>query len=234
MRLSHTAAPLLVLVMAGCAPGNPGLYIGNVIAANDQCEYDSGNAALLQGTLDVSVPGNVYSAGLVFNNQLLNLAQSGSSGYPVMANPNIIQVTSVEVELQDIGGAPIALSGGNPFSSPAGAISVPSGDGATAGTAIGAVILIPAAYVPDLPASGTIVAVVRAIGVTLGGAEVVSPEFGFPINLCSGCLVGCAVDADGAPICSPSCTPGQDTAHLECVSATDLTPTITASCRVGG
>lgn len=238
MRLPHHVVPLLVLAMVGCAPGNPGLYIGNVISPNDQCEYSASNAAFLQGTLDVSVPGNVYTAGLVFNNQLLNLAQSGSSGYPVMANPNIIQITAVEVELRDLGGVPLALSGGNPYTSPAGAVSVPSGDGMTPGTAIGAVIVIPAVYVGELAAlagsNGTIVAVLRAIGTTLGGAELVSPEFGFPINLCNGCLWACAVDEDGVPVCSPSCTPGQDSAHLECVSATDLRPAISASCRVGG
>lgn len=222
--------PLLVLALVGCAPGNPGLFISNVVAPNDQCLYATSNAALFQGILDVGIPNNSYEAVLVFNNQLISLSQTGMTGFPVMANPNIINVHSIEVEIRDIGGAVLALSGANPTTVPVGAIAVPTGDGMTAGSSLGSVTIIPAVYTEDLAGmaltNGSVVVSLRAIGETLGGAEVVSSEFNFPVHFCSGCLIPpvCVVDMDGENICNPSCTPGQDSVHLSC----DL------SCFAGG
>jgi len=220
--------PLILTLLAGCAPGNPGLVIGNVIDPDDQCIIASAGAARTSGVLDVGIPGNRYDAAFRYINQLVNLSQTGTSGIPIMADPNSIHVQSVEVELRDIGNVPLALAGlPNPFTIPAGSIVVPSGDGMSGGESLGSAQIIPAAYVGELAAvagtDGQVVVAVTAIGTTLGGAEVVSNPFIFPIQLCSGCLTACLMDAEGMPICSPTCRPGQDTLHIAC----------DASCRVG-
>lgn len=211
--------PVLLLAMVGCAPGNPGLFISNVVAPNDQCLYDTSNATFFRGFFDTAIENNSYEAVLVFNNQLLNLAQSGGSGFPVMADPNVINVHSLEIELRDGGGAALAITA-PAFTVPVGGTAIPSGDGMTVGAGLGAVTLIPRGYAGELAGiagtNGSIVVSMRAIGQTLGGAEVVSSEFYFPIHFCSGCLLTCLRDSDGEEICRPSCTPGQDSVHVAC------------------
>lgn len=219
---------VLVLTLCGCAPGNPGLVIGNVVAADDQCTFTPTGAAQLGGVFDVGIPNNSYEATFRFVNQLLNLSQTGSSGFPVMSDPNQIQVQSLEVELRDIGQTPLALAGlPNPFTIPVGGVLVPSGDGEMAGESLGSARIIPAAYTAELAAvagaDAIIIVAVTAIGTSLGDAEVVSTEFIFPIELCSGCLTACLMDDEGMPLCVPTCRPGQDEIHIAC----------DASCVVG-
>ena len=222
---------MVLLTAAGCAPGNPGLVIGNVIAPDDQCAFSASGAALPVGIFDLAVADNSYEAVLRFNNQLINLSQTGSSGFPIMADPNVINVGSVEIELRDIGGVPLALGADFPsrFALAAGTVTIPSGDGMAAGEALGFVQLIPPAYRAELAAvagnEAMIVVAISAVGTTLGGAEVVSNEYIFPVRLCTGCLSpGCLVDAEGANICRPACRPGQDQVHVSC----------DATCVVGG
>jgi len=224
MRRAITVLALAAGLLGGCAPGNPGLYIGNVVAPDDTCAYAANSSALLIGTLDVAVPNNGYDATFRFVNQLVNLSQTGSAGFPPMSDPNVILVREAEVEIQDIGGNPLAFAGGlpNPFTVPVGAVAVPSGDGMSSGESVGLVQIVPPAYTADLAgAAGTdaqIVVSVTAIGRTLGDAEVVSSPFTHTIQLCSGCLVpACPVtDSEGELICAPSCTPGQDSVHISC------------------
>ncbi len=218
MRRALFVAALVAL--SGCAPGNPGLVVGNVIAPDDSCTYTTNGSARTIGYLDVSVPGNSYEAEFRYLNQLISLAQSGVSGFPVMADPNVMHVEALEIEIRDIGNAPLAFGGPNPFTVPAGSVAIASGDGMQAGEGLGGAQIVPAAYVAELGAlAGTdamIVVAVKAIGRTAGGAEVVSDEFIYPIQLCSGCLLACLMDDEGMPICLPSCTPGQDEVHVAC------------------
>lgn len=223
MRRALTVLALATGLLVGCAPGNPGLYIGNVVAPDDTCAFAANSPALLQGTLDVAVPDNSYDATLRLVNQLTNLSQTGASGFPPMSDPNVIVVRQAEVEIQDIGGNPLAFAGGlpNPFTIPVGGVAVPSGDGMSSGEAVGLTQIVPAAYTADLAAAaGTdaqIIVSITAIGTTLGDAEVVSAPFTFPIQLCSGCLVtGCLMDEEGEPLCIPACDPGQDQVHTAC------------------
>lgn len=217
----------LVLALAGCAPGNSGLIVGNVIAPDDQKVYAVGNDALTSGVLDVNAYFDGYlNAGYQMHvrmlNQLVDLGNNGTSGVP-MANPNLISVQQAEVELQDVGGAPLALGLPNPFTVPAGGVVVPSSDGTTPGEAIAAFEVIPLVYRDALLGSGgtTVVASVQAIGQTAGGAEVVAPPFTFPIQICDGCLLRCSVNDDGTPVCQESLTPGQDYVQYDCGGVPD-------------
>lgn len=218
MRRAIFVAALVAL--SGCAPGNPGLIVGNVIAPDDSCTYTTNGLARTIGYLDVLAARNGYFAEFRYLNQLISLAQSGVSGFPVMADPNVIQVEALEIEIRDIGNVPLAFGGPNPFTVPAGSVAIASGDGMQAGEGLGGALIVPPAYVAELGTlAGTdamIVVAVKAIGRTAGGAEVVSDEFIYPIQLCSGCLVACLMDDEGMPICLPSCTPGQDEVHVAC------------------
>lgn len=221
MRRSLLSLALTSALAAGCAPGNPGLVVSNVIDPDDQCVYAIGGIARTIGYFDVGVPNNSYEAAFRFLNQLMNLSQSGVAGFPPMADPNVIQVQALEVEIRDIGNRPLAFfDGANPFTVPVGGVAVPSGDGMQAGEGLGFAQIIPPVYAADLgEVAGTdamIVVSVRAIGRTAGGAEVVSDEFIFPVQLCSGCLSVCLTDDMGEPLCRPTCLPGQDNVHIAC------------------
>ena len=210
----------LVLALAsltGCAPGNPGLVILNVVSPNGQCLFDVGNPALASGILDATVPpGRLrgYTVGLRVGNQLINLASNGSRGVP-SADPNILTLESVEVELQDTAGNLIDVGGlPNPFTQPASGGAIPSSDGSAVSEGIAFAEVIPLIYVDALAGANgsTIIVQIRAVGRTVGDAEVVSPVFGFPVTVCIDCLFGCPREADmeAAAICRATCFPGQD------------------------
>jgi hypothetical protein len=203
---------LCAALLGGCAPGNPGLYIANVISLNDQCAADVSNDAISSGILDVSSTQVRYAVSLRMLNQLISLGEDGRDN-PPMADPNLVSLREVEVELRDISGAPISV-GVNPYVVPANGF-VPSSAGMTIGEGIGAAEIIPPQVGAGLTGLGdaTIVAVIRAVGVTAGDAELVSPEFHFPITLCDGCLYACQLDEEMMPECNPTCGPGQDFVH---------------------
>lgn len=200
-----------VLVLAGCAPGNPGLILAGALAPDDACELDTSGTVLVEGVLDVA-PGRVsYTIhGLVFN-QLINLSSTGGA-FPPMADPNVITITHAEVELRDVQDNPLALDGlPNPYRVPAAGF-IPSAEGNEAGSGIATVEAIPPLYGERLRASAgsRIIVAVRVLGVTAGGAEVLSAELAWPVEQCSGCLFACAVNDEGERLCAPSCRPGQD------------------------
>lgn len=225
----------LMLALAGltsCAPGNPGLVVLNVVSPNGQCLYDVGNPFQSAGVLDVTGPDqNVltgYVAAFRVGNQLINLAQPGTSG-PPMADPNSMTVTTMEVELQDIAGSPLDLGGlPNPFSIPASGAALPSSDGTAVSEGLTVAEIVPLIYVDALrgSAGSRILAQVQAVGRTQGDAEVVSMPFVFPITLCADCLFGCSRDADDVAICQATCNPGQDGVQTTCAE-------ILASCSAG-
>jgi hypothetical protein len=216
--------------LAGCAPGNPGLVVGGVIGPNETCILDVGNPRLTRGALDVAAFEVSYSMTPVLFNQLINLSTQGA---PPRADPNVVNVVRAEVELRDVNGAPFLLGAlPNPFTVPATGF-IPSSDGTSAGVGLGDVEVVPPAYGEELRAigTGTIVAAVRVLGVTAGGADVESSEFIWPIDICTGCLFACVRDEEGRAQCTPSCRPGQDTVTV--TPAACDSPDLVTSCVPG-
>jgi len=219
----------LLTALAGCAPGNPGGVVLNVVEPDDQCVLAVGNNARAVGVYDPG-SGQGYDATLRVANQLINLsstgAAGGTSGVP-MADPNVMQVTAAEIELRDIRGE---LIGGfdNPFRVPVGGSLLPSSDGMAFGEGLVDVEVIPPGIAPLLSASvgASVVAEITLFGRTLGDAAVEFPTFVFQIDLpCAtapdamfGCLQSCPDPAAEEPVCINACRPGQDDMHFSCAS----------------
>jgi hypothetical protein len=124
-------------------------------------------------------------------------------------DPSFVHLTEIEVELTDADGNTIDVGAVNPYTIPVSGPLIPSASSATsAGTADVFATIIPSSYGPALSAfnGGYVVAHIRAFGRTLGGIDVDSSSFLWPI------LIG---DSPG-PVCEgdatavDSCFPGQD------------------------
>lgn len=195
------------LMSVGCANGGTGFYISGLVSTNDTCEYDVGNPLIANPRLDIN-SGAPYVAALLYNSQLVD------PGGPLpAANPNVITIQRVQVNVLGLDGAAAGVPG---FSLPASG-AVGTSDGMSAFQAIGTAILLPADYAATL-GPGFVALEIQATGQTLGGETVITPPFQVVLEICAGCLVGCATDGEGLPVCSPSCTPGQDDLHISCLS----------------
>lgn len=211
-------AAWLCVGLAACAPGSPSMFIEGALAPDAQCGYLVSNPFLPGGTLDTSATTITYTLVPELGNQVLDISSEGSTD-PPLADPSTILLRAADVELQDVTGAPLALGAlPNPYQVPATG-SVRSSDGASIGKGLGALEVIPPNYGAQLAGldNVTVVAVIQAVGRTLGDAEVTAPAFYYPIKLCNGCLLlGCITDSTGMPVCRPACLPGQDTQHATC------------------
>lgn len=200
-----------VLVLWGCAPGNPGLILAGALAPDDACEFDQSNPFQVEGVLDVASASVTYTlTGLVLN-QLLDLSSTGGA-LPPMADPNTVLIESAEVELRDVQDNALGFEGlPNPYRVPATGF-VASGEGAEPGRGIATMQVIPPIYGEALrgAAGSRIIVGVRVLGVTAGGTELLSSELAWPVLLCSGCLFACVQDDDEEGLCRSACRPGQD------------------------
>jgi hypothetical protein len=212
-----------ILVLAGCAPSNPGLLVSGALEPlPGLCQVMMGGIPQVRGTLDVTSARVSYTLNVGLLNNLTNVAQP--RGAPPRADSNAINLRSAQVELRDVTGAPFALPGlPNPYTVPAAGFIQSSMDGMMGTAGVASIQIIPPAYGETLReiVEGTVVASVRVVGVTAGDSEVISPEFVWPIEICSGCLYECVRDDDGAALCVPSCFPGQDEVTITPSACTD-------------
>lgn len=194
----------------GCAPSNPGMIAEGIVTHDTSCIYTATSAFLIEGELDVSTPpervgGITYLATFRVGNQLINNAHRD---YPLMADPNRIVFTHVEVTLLDLNESVIV----GPYLVPAsGAVGSTSSMDPTFGLATATIIPDNIGQSLTSFADGAvIIARSRVMGTTAGGSELVSGPVNLTITLCNGCLFQCGRDTTGAAIESLNCFPGQD------------------------
>lgn len=213
------AAVILVsagaLLAPGCAYNESSMYVRaalHVPTATCEVEADATAAALNNGVFDVTI-ANSYSASLLIANQLLR-----------RGDPDRLRIETSKVELY---GADVTLlrerggKGATFFSSASGFAD--ASPGTTPGLGVVSVVLINAAAAADLReelgqgGSTEVTASVVVHGRTLGGVEVESWDWPFPIHVCAGCLCdrslcGAGADDTNAPQLEANCRPGQDDA----------------------
>jgi hypothetical protein len=182
------------------------IYIRNVQSPpanrqNGQCIYLADPTAefLAEGTLDVDVRDS-YQATLLVGSQMLARGDSLNT----RAESNRVHLNGAVVDITNPDGSDINsfTSTGTGFVDPQTANA--SSFGLLAVTVIDAATS--AKIGGQLSANGTpklVLANIKAFGKTLGGVDVETGQFQFPIRVCKGCLITFALGDDPA-------TPGRD------------------------
>lgn len=229
LRLAHRlfGAFGLLLGLSTVAPGcteqsQSMLYVRQVQGLlAPQCTVDNSpdSISIASGTLDVAFRTE-YLATLLVGSQLV------ARGAPELSRTetSAVQIRSAVVRVEDSQGAQLS------------AYTIPvTGfiDASRAGAASFGLVAVQLIDTKAAKAAGTekgprrLFSRVKILGETLGGAEVESAEFGFPITVCSGCLVGFPADSDnpdtdaldcdasGTNVKAAQCYFGQDAA-IDC------------------
>jgi hypothetical protein len=201
-----------VTLTPACAENDRSIFVRHVMAPpqNRQggtCAYtaDENQPPLFEGVLDAALSRN-YIARLLVGSQLVPRANPNDT----RAESNRTHLNGAIVKVTDVSGNVI-----NEFTS-LGSGFVQPGQGDNASFGIISVTLLDNATVDKLGvtrnAPKLVIANVKVFGKTLGGVDVESGEFQYPIRVCAGCLI--------------SFTTGDDptTEPIDCPAAATTTP----------
>jgi hypothetical protein len=178
------AAGLLLLggglLGTSCVDNDSSLFIYGVMDINStQCLAQASSTAVLlpSGTLDREF-ANGYQAALLVGS---HLTEQGSREQ-LRTETSRLSITGAEMTLYGTNNSVIS------FDSPATGLVDPA-DGTDPGLAAVFARLVRAEDLPNLGPDGQMIARVRILGTTLGGQNIKSGHFDYPITLCTGCLV---------------------------------------------
>lgn len=241
-RLSAVAFVASCSALVGCADDEATLFVRQVVAPNDSCEFanDPEQPHFVRGLLDTYFAAE-YSAHVLVGNQMV------AQGSPERLRDETSKVALYEYETRvlDADGAEVAG-----FKAPCSGL-VDQKDGDTEAYGLTNVVLIDsvssAALADASAASGTQQEVVASLivrGRTLGGNEIETGEFLFPISVCRGCSIYFPPSADDAAtpgLCDkgdaddpdPVCTPGVNTGINCLLCRKSATPSAGDPCNPG-
>lgn len=200
LALGVSSSVALYLGASGCTDTVNDIFIQQVLvpqasATTGGCSYlaDPGQAGWLSGYLDLTFTSQ-YDAALLVGSQLV----TRQSRNPLRPETSGINLLGTEVSIQNAAGDTIA----GPFTVPGTGYIQPGASGFQYG-AVGSTLIDTATGSKlrnQLQSSGKsltrVTAHVKAFGTTLGGFNVESGEFVFPITVCIGCLVSFPPDAN--------------------------------------
>lgn len=200
--LVASAIGLSLMVAPACVDNDQSIYVRQVMAPPQQqsggggCLYqaDQSQPALFEGTLDIALT-NSYQAVLLIGNQMIQRGDNLNT----RAEPNKAHVDGAVVRVTDADGNDI-----REFTSPASGFA-DAANGVVANFGLASVTLIDTATVVAIGSkvrtdnNGMLVlANIKVFGETLGGVDLESGEFQFPIRVCRGCLISFAGADDPA------------------------------------
>jgi hypothetical protein len=191
-----------------CVENDQSIFIRNVLAPstnrqNGTCVYtdDPQQPALFEGVLDLGVRDNYFAVVMVAN-QLIARGDPTNT----RAESNRVHLNGAVVKVLDPNGASIAE-----FTSLAtGFVDIQSNNNPAFGTMGVVAIDAPTAAtlragIPNRTTTKQIVINLKAFGKTLGGVDLESGEFQFPMRVCNGCLVSFTGANDVAQQPQPNC-----------------------------
>jgi hypothetical protein len=184
-RFPKTMAAGLFLALAGlsgtsCVDNNSSFFIYGVMDVNStQClaQPDSTSVLLSAGTLDRAF-ANGYEAALLVGS---HLTERGSRE-KLRTETSRLSITGAHITLYGTNGAALT------FDTPATGLVNPA-SGTDPGLAAVFARLVRYEDMANLGADGQIIARIKILGTTLGGQDIESGDFDYPITLCTGCLV---------------------------------------------
>lgn len=176
-----------LLSMSACAENRTTLFIerGLYIPPEDDCLISVDLNGLQSGVMDLDLT-NSYSASVSVANQMQPLGDPDR----LRAETSRIQLEGFEVEIEGIDATPAVTTYSRRFTS-----IVDPGNGTDPGRTAVTLDMIPGGAITE---EGFYLIHVRIYGTTLGGLEVESPEFVYPLQVCEGCLLTCAEEAGPA------------------------------------
>jgi hypothetical protein len=197
-------------LVEACVHDNSTIFVSDVLApqfvtSGMSCVFtaDPTQPVLGEGRLDVGLTSE-YTAVILVGNQIV---PRGDPNQP-HTETSFVTLEGAVVRIVDSGGNQLFT-----YTQPA-AATIPPSSGTTPGYAsLGVTIidsttakaLIPQVTGANLGKTVPVVSYVRFFGHTLGGESVESDEFGFPINVCAGCLVAFPVAEDNPALGGTNC-----------------------------
>jgi hypothetical protein len=229
-----------------CAHNDQTLFIQGVMPppatqTGGVCSYTTSqtSAFLFSGTYDVGL-GASYPLVMQLGNQMLPRS-TGVAADPIHAESSRISLQGADITITHPDGSAVQRAdGSNASFETLGSAFVDVGSGGTPGLGILGVTGIDQGTTKALCTQLTdpgqridLVLNVKVFGKTLGGTDVESQNFTFPVSVCKGCLVdrsdGCAVSA--TPVATTGakpCSPGADV-PITCGSCVGSSPGICAT-----
>jgi hypothetical protein len=225
-------------LVEACVHDNSTIFVSNVLApqfvtSGMSCVFTANptQPVLAEGRLDVGLAAE-YTAAMLVGNQIV---PRGDPNQP-HTETSYVTLEGAVVRIVDSNGKQL-----NTYTQPV-AATIPPSSGTTPGYASlpGVTIIDSATATALLPkvtntplgnnAGKTVpvVSYVRFFGHTLGGESVESNEFGFPINVCAGCLVSFPVAEDDPRLPGTNCASlgaamsSTMSTSVPCVSGQDL------------
>jgi hypothetical protein len=226
-----TVASLAVLASAvapACAANDQSIYIHHTLAPplnrqNGVCTYepDPTSTFLAEGTLDVLVRDS-YNAYLLVGSQLI----SRGSTVQVRAESNRAHLNGAVVTVTETSGAFLGS-----FTATGTGFVDPQGSDAASFGLLGVTLIdapTTAKIAASLQANQTklVLANVKAFGTTLGGVDLESGGYQFPIRVCKGCLISFVGGDDPA-------SPGKDCNLPLGGGSSSGTSSVTIPCQIG-
>ncbi len=214
-------------VVPACVHDDSSIFVDDVLApqyvtAGMACTFtaDPTQPSLGSGTLDASLLTE-YTAVFLVGNQLV---PRGNPNQP-HTETSYVTIQGAVVRIVDSNGNQL-----NTFTNRA-AGTIPPSSGTTPGyLAVGATIIdsVTSASLGLGGAVDRIVSYVRFFGQTLGGESVETNEFGFPVDVCRGCLISYPLAEMNTSLPEPNCANGgaasssSSSSSVPCVPGQDL------------
>jgi hypothetical protein len=234
---------LLLLAGAGCADDRSTFFVRQVQAPKDDCTVSADRSALFLtgGTLDVMfVDGSGNPPDFQLTPLMENQMVARADDQFLRPESNGIQVDGAVVNIYETDNPDIPPEETDPvltFFSYASSYIDPQSTGVTGFTVIpseysrtryGELCGMPvdttfSSFDPNDydPRRALVLVGVSVQGLTSGGLAEETPEFYFPIDLCCGCLLSCAADADNPDNPGPDCCQSTAPADLPCNAGQD-------------
>jgi hypothetical protein len=226
-------AVITVAPFPACVHDNSTLFVYDVLApqfvtAGMTCTFtaDPTQPVISAGILDAALSAE-YAPVFLVGNQVV---PRGDPTQP-HTETSFITIEGAVVTITDSNGTQLSS-----FTKPV-AATVPPSSGTTPGFASLAVTIIDSSTSVNLGGGGLVdrvVSTVRFFGHTLGGESVESNDFGFPVDVCRGCLVAFPPAEQNNALKTPNCAlagaAGGAASNIPCAIGQDL-PVDCSACQ---